>query len=92
MAKIIGYVLALIGLAIIAFSSKIVTLPFIASLAKPMIYTVIAGVACIAVGVVLLMAKQPSSSSGKAPQHAKEEVPIYEGEGKKRKIVGYRKD
>ena len=91
MAKIIGYILALIGLAIIAFSSKIVTIPFIAAMAKGMIYTIIAGVAFVAVGVVLVLAKEPSSS-GKAPAHAKEEVPIYTGEGKKRKIVGYRKD
>jgi hypothetical protein len=90
MAKIIGYILALIGLAIIAFSSKIVTIPFVAAMPKGMIYTIIAGVAFVAVGVVLVLAKEPSS--GKAPQHAKEEVPIYTGEGKKRKIVGYRKD
>jgi hypothetical protein len=47
-----------------------------------------AGVVMIIAGVVISLM---DSKGGKAKQ-AKEEVPIYEGVGKNRKIVGYRKD
>jgi len=84
--KIIGYVLALLGLVVIAFSNKIAALKYLAFLgAKALVYTIVGGVALVAVGIVLVL------SEGKKIKHAAEEVPIYEGEGKHRKIVGYRR-
>ena len=84
--NIIGYILSLAGLAVIALSSKIAGLGFLAGLGnKALIYTIIAGVALIVVGIILITAGR-----GKI-KHAAEEVPIYQGEGKKRKIIGYRK-
>ena len=84
MAKIIGYILAILGLAIIALSSKIQTLAHI-----KLSYIILAGIALIVGGIAFLL--DFSSSSSKVKQ-ALEEVTIYEGEGKNRKIVGYKKE
>jgi hypothetical protein len=87
MVKALGYVLSLAGLGIILFSKQLAVLSFLSKIPKISIYTVVAGVACILVGIIFMMDK---SSSGKVKQ-VEEEVPIYEGEGKKRKIVGYKR-
>jgi len=89
MAKAFGYISAILGIMIIIFSKKITALSFIATIPKINIYATVLGVALVLVGVIFMMEK--SSSSGKVKQAA-EEVPIYEGEGKKRKIVGYKKE
>jgi uncharacterized membrane protein len=89
--KIIGYILALAGLVVIALSKLILNLSFISKLgAKSNLYINIAGGILVILGIVLIM-MDPSSNSSSKIKHASEEVPIYEGEGKKRKIVGYRK-
>lgn len=85
--KIAGYILAIAGLGVIALSSMISKmLSFLG--AKATIYTIVGGVALIVLGVVLVLAE---GGFGGKPKQAEEEVPIYEGTGKKRKIVGYRK-
>jgi hypothetical protein len=43
----------------------------------------------IVLGVAIMVM---NSKGGKIIKHITEEVPIYQGEGKKRKIVGYRVD
>jgi len=87
--KILGYVIAILGLAVIALSNSIVKLPFLNSSAKGLLYVAMTGVVLIAVGIALALTGSSSSSSIK---QAAEEVPIYEGEGKKRKIVAYKKE
>ena len=85
--KTIGYVLALIGLAIIGLSNIIKTkISFLANSPKGMLYTIMAGIILVILGIAFTLTK----SSNKISQAA-EEVPIYQGEGKERKIVGYRK-
>lgn len=87
--KVVGYILSIAGLGVIGLSNKIAQLSFLANLgSKGLVYTAVAGVALVAVGIVLVMGD--SSSSSKVKQVA-EEVPIYEGEGKNRRIVGYKK-
>lgn len=85
--KILGYIIAAAGLGVLAFSGQIAKLSFLASNPKAMLYSSMAGVVLVAVGIALALS---SSSSSKIKQAA-EEVPIYEGEGKKRKIIGYQK-
>lgn len=86
--KIIGYILSVLGLIAVASSSTTAlskiskVLPFMASI-KPL-YLIIAGAVLLIGGVLLIMSKE-------GVKHAAEEVPIYEGVGRKRKIVGYRK-
>ena len=89
MSKILGYAIALIGLAIIVFSLNIpafkISLP--ASI-KP-VYITIGGLAIVIAGVIPLFGNSAKTGSVK---QATEEVPIYEGEGKKKKIVGYKRE
>lgn len=86
--KILGYVIAILGLAVIGLSNYIIKLPFLNSSAKGLLYVAMTGVVLIAVGIALSLTGSSSSSI----KQAAEEVPIYEGEGKKRKIVGYQKE
>lgn len=84
MNKPIGYILSILGLATIGLSTKIQTLT---NNNLKLSYIIVIGVALIAAGVVMLMDKK---SLGKV-KHAAEEVPIYEGEGKNKRIVGYKR-
>ncbi len=87
--KLIGYIIAGVGVLIIAFNKFIISLPLISGLgSKSMMYTIVAGVAAVAVGVVLVLGESSSSDNVK---HAAPEVPIYEGTGKNRRIVGYQR-
>ncbi len=87
--NIIGYSAAGVGLAVIALSSKIV--PMLTFLgAKSMLYTVMAGIVLVVGGIAFVLSDSGFSKSGNV-KHIAEEVPIYEGEGKKRRIVGYKK-
>ena len=85
-AKLIGYILSVAGLGIIALSGMISKLLGFLG-AKAMTYTVVGGVVLVVAGLALILTE---GSSDKVKQ-SEEEVPIYEGEGKKRKIVGYQR-
>ncbi len=82
--KIIGYIVSILGLVVIALSIGLGSIN-VESLSgfKPA-YTIVAGLVLVIVGVSLVISKN------KTKQQA-DEVPIYEGEGKKRKIVGYKR-
>ena len=87
--KIVGYILAGLGLLVMLLSyarDKILNfLP--ASIDKSDVF--VTGIVIVVIGVVLLYNKQ--RHGGKVKQ-SHEEVPIYEGEGKNRKIVAYKKE
>jgi len=85
MSKLTGYIIAVVGLAILVLSLISSGIPIISGI--PVMYTMFAGVIAIIVGIAISMGK----SSWKI-RHAEEEVPIYEGTGKRRKIIGYRKE
>ncbi len=88
MKSIIGYIFAAAGLAVLLTATKIYSaLSGVFDIKMPMV--IIGGVGLILIGIIMLM--NSSSKRGKVSQ-AEEEVPIYEGEGKNRKIVGYRKE
>lgn len=82
MAKLIGYILALAGLAIAVLSFNLTRLNIVLPASIKQVYVLIAGIALIIAGVVLSLESKKKQSS---------EVPIYEGVGKKRVIVGYQK-
>lgn len=92
MNAIIGYILSGLGIVTLALSQEKVksslSITFLNSLSSTVIL-VVGGILIIA-GIAILITSNNSSKSSKI-QQAKEEVPIYEGEGKHRKIVGYRK-
>ena len=88
MNKVIGYVVSIVGLVVMALGFGIFQLKigFLKGISGA--YIAGAGVIAVIVGVVLTLMDK---SSGKAKQ-SKEQVPIYEGTGKNRKIVGYQKE
>ena len=87
MKKLVGYVVAVVGLVVMALGFNMFSLEI--GLLEGLSSNVIAGagIAIVVVGVILSM----KGSGGRRAKQAKEEVPIYEGVGKKRKIVGYRR-
>jgi hypothetical protein len=91
MKTILGYILSGVGIVSIALSSE-KTRTILPDFLKNMGSTVFigAGIILVAAGIIIMFMSGRSSSSGNIKQAA-EEVPIYEGEGKHRKIVGYRK-
>jgi hypothetical protein len=81
MYKNLGYILAFVGLAVMAVGFGTFKLDLaILKVLKPGVITII-GVVLIAVGVFMAL------KMGKNTKQAGAEVPIYEGE----KIVGYRR-
>lgn len=83
--KVIGYITSAIGLVLALLSFKTPGVSFFSGI-KPA-YIMIAGVVIIIIGVSFTFTK----SSNKI-KHAQEEVPIYEGVGKNRRIIGYRRE
>ncbi|MBU3912769.1 MAG: hypothetical protein KKE50_01610 [Nanoarchaeota archaeon] len=80
MNKIIGYAIAAVGLFVLALPFiKVIPIP---EQIKPA-YTMIGGIAIIIAGIALTLGPKTSK--------VEKEVPIYEGEGKHRKVVGYQR-
>ena len=88
MEKMVGYIVSVVGLVIMALGFNIIN--FDIALLKGVSSNIIAGVgiAVVVGGVVLSM----KGAGGRKIKHAVAEVPIYEGTGKNRQIVGYRKN
>ncbi|MFH1359327.1 MAG: hypothetical protein ABIH37_05550 [archaeon] len=89
--KLVGYILAGLGLAGLALSTPAGAkyAPFLEGFTKS---TVTIGSICLVVVgalIVSFLTKKGWKSSGPV-RHIQEEVPIYRGEGKDRRIVGYR--
>ena len=87
MNKLISYVIAVIGLAIVVLSLNLAKIKLNLPVAVKPQYVMVIGIVVFILGIVLSLSKE---KAGKIKQ-AEEEVPIYHGEGKSRKIVGYRK-
>ena len=88
MNKLLSYGISVVGILIILLGINVEKLTFMPDFIKP-VYVLALGVILVAVGIFFVMNESRRSSSIK---HAAEEVPIYEGVGKKRRIIGYRKD
>lgn len=86
MKKVIGYIVSIAGIGVMALGFGLTNID-LKPLGIPTDYISIIGAVAIAVGIVLSL-----KSSKRKITSDKKEVPIYEGTGKKRKIVGYRKD
>lgn len=87
MNKLTAYIIAIIGLVVIVFSSTLSKMPFLSNINNILMYLIGAGVVIAGIGIALSL----TGKSGSKIPHVSEEVPIYVGEGKERKIVGYRK-
>lgn len=84
MNKVIGYVVAIVGLVVIALGAGFFGEVDLFGL--DFFYVSVAGVVLVVVGIAISL--MGNKSKGK---QEKEEVPIYEGVGKKRRVVGYRR-
>lgn len=89
MKKIVGYVVSVLGIVLMVVGFEIVELDL--GILKGMLgqYVSWVGVGAVVVGVVLSLNKKGGK---KKVASGDDEVPIYVGTGKKRKVVGYRKD
>jgi hypothetical protein len=88
MKKMVGYALSIAGVLVMALGFGM--LPFKVAILEGVAGNIIAGagIGLVVVGVLFSMNKGGGSKKGKGGH---DEVPIYEGVGKKRKVVGYRK-
>jgi hypothetical protein len=89
MKKEVGYAVAILGLVVMAigFGMIPVKLAFLEGVAGD--YIAGAGGILIVVGIVLSINK---GGGRKKPKSGEDEIPIFKGVGKNRKVVGYRRD
>jgi len=87
----VGYVLSGVGIFIMMVGVGNITLGIGILKTIGETYIIGAGVLLVVVGVIISLKGNGKTSHGKTGQ-ASSEVPIYEGEGKKRKIVGYQRN
>ena len=87
MKKIFGYLFAGLGLFGLALNSTVgrKALPFLENIERN--YLLIAALSLVVAGIVILILKGKGSNKIKQVEN---EVPIYKGDGKNRKIVGYK--
>ena len=85
MKKLVGYVISILGLVIMATGLGTIKLenPIIAFFGSSAMTVV--GIILIIIGVFISLKAEKESSEDY------DEVPIYEGSGKNRKIVGYQR-
>ena len=87
MKKIFGYLLAGLGLLGLALNSTVgrKAVPFVENIERN--YLLIPALVFFVLGIVIMIVMGKDS---KKIKQVEKEVPIYQGEGKKRKIVGYK--
>ena len=86
--KVVGYIVAIVGIVVIALGSGF--FGEVDLFGFDSLYVSVAGVVLVVIGVVVSLMGDGNRRQDKTK--GRTEVPIYEGVGKKRKIVGYRKD
>jgi multisubunit Na+/H+ antiporter MnhG subunit len=87
MKKVIGYAVSLVGLLVLIVAVGILKLKISIIENMSSTYIMVFGMILVLIGVFLIIM---DGKAGKGKNHV-EELPIYEGTGKKRKIVGYRR-
>ncbi|MBL7051410.1 hypothetical protein ISS04_04615 [Candidatus Woesearchaeota archaeon] len=90
MKKLFGYLLAMIGFIGMFLSSaagqKMV--PFTSKF--PKLYILVPSLILVGLGIIALIITGKGGGRGGKARQSDKEVPIYKGEGKKRRIVGYK--
>jgi len=85
MKKMTGYVVSIVGIVVMALGFQMIDFGWEILNLVPLNYVAGAGLVLVGIGVLIsLKGEKGKVSSGK------DEVPIYEGVGKSRRIVGYR--
>ncbi|NPE26879.1 hypothetical protein HNV12_02660 [Methanococcoides sp. SA1] len=89
MKKVIGYGVSIAGIVLMVVGFEIVELELAILKGALGQYVSWIGIVMIVVGVVMALDKKGVGK--KKVKGGEDEIPIYEGVGKKRKVVGYRK-
>ncbi len=90
MKKIIGYAISIIGIAIMTIGFN--KIQFGWKLLATINPNYISGIGITAIIIGIIISLRSETSGKRKNEDGKKEVPIYEGVGGKRKIIGYRKD
>ena len=88
MKKSVGYVVSIAGIGVMAVGFGMVPLKSEVLSVVPAKY--VGGLGLVLVGVGVMISLMDKGRKGKV-RGGEDEVPIYEGVGKKRRVVGYRK-
>ena len=88
MKRAIGYGVSVLGIVVMAVGFGMIPAGVVFLGGVDSNYVAGAGVVLVVVGVLVSL----KSGGKKSVKSGNDEVPIYEGVGKKRKVVGYRKD
>ena len=86
MKKVVGYLISGVGILFLFLGVFKLNVPILTSYSA---YFDLVGIVLVFVGVIFLAGNKRKT---KKEKQSEEEVPIYQGTGKKRKIVGYRRD
>ena len=86
MKKVVGYVVSVVGIAVMVAGFGMVDLGW--TILKKVDSNFVAGIGIVLIIAGVFISLRAGKSRAKSED---DEVPIYEGVGKKRKIVGYRK-
>jgi len=91
MKNVVGYAISIGGIVVMALGFGMFSLswPILETISPK--YIVVTGIIGIIVGVFLALNSSKKSGKKKNPS-GEDEIPIYRGTGKNRKVVGYRKD
>jgi len=87
MKAVFGYIISVVGLVIMTIGFGAFNISLFSGVGEW--YVAGVGAVLVAVGVIISLSDKGGSRKHK---QAKEEVPIYEGTGKNRKIVGYQRE
>ena len=89
MRKETGYVISVLGIVIMAIGFNMIPLGWEILNLVDSNYVAGVGILLIVLGVFVSMKGQKGRG---APKSGEDEVPIFEGVGRSRRVVGYRKD
>ena len=87
-SKAIGYVVSVLGIVSMAIGFDMIKINWGILNLIGLDYVAGIGLALVGIGVLISLKGEKGRKKGKSGE---DEVPIYEGVGKKRRIVGYRK-
>jgi len=85
--KMVGYVISVFGILVMAVGFHMIPINWEILNIVDLNYVAGAGLALVGIGVFVSL----KGEDGKVKKGGEDEIPIYQGVGKHRRIVGYRK-
>ena len=85
--RVTGYIVSVVGIGVMAVGFNIIPLKWEILNIIPAQYVGGAGMGLVGIGVLMAL-----MDGGRKGKKGESEVPIYEGVGRSRRVVGYRRD